>query len=120
MSDPEWADRFTAAGLPVIGDDIKSQVGSTIVHRVLTRLFEDRGMILDRTYQLNVAGNMDFMNMLERERLVSKKISKTRDVTSQIDRRDRCRTTCTSGLRTTSLGSGPRMGLHPHGRPQLR
>jgi myo-inositol-1-phosphate synthase len=85
-SDPEWADRFTAAGIPIIGDDIKSQVGSTIVHRVLTRLFEDRGMILDRTYQLNVAGNMDFMNMLERERLVSKKISKTRAVTSQIDR----------------------------------
>ena len=74
-SDPEWADRFTAAGIPIIGDDVKSQVGSTIVHRVLTRLFEDRGMILDRTYQLNVAGNMDFMNMLERERLMSKKIS---------------------------------------------
>jgi myo-inositol-1-phosphate synthase len=85
-SDPEWADRFTTAGLPIIGDDIKSQVGSTIVHRVLTRLMEDRGMVLDRTYQLNVAGNMDFQNMLERERLVSKKISKTRAVTSQIDR----------------------------------
>ena len=85
-SDPEWADRFTAAGIPLIGDDVKSQVGSTIVHRVLTRLFEDRGMVLERTYQLNVAGNMDFQNMLERERLVSKKISKTRAVTSQIDR----------------------------------
>jgi myo-inositol-1-phosphate synthase len=85
-SDPEWADRFTAAGIPIIGDDIKSQVGSTIIHRVLTRLFEDRGMILDRTYQLNVAGNMDFENMLERDRLVSKKISKTRAVTSQMDR----------------------------------
>jgi len=85
-SDPEWAERFTAAGIPLIGDDVKSQVGSTIVHRVLTRLFEDRGMVLERTYQLNVAGNMDFQNMLERERLVSKKISKTRAVTSQIDR----------------------------------
>jgi len=85
-SDPEWAQRFTAAGLPLIGDDIKSQVGSTIVHRVLTRLFEDRGMVLDRTYQLNVGGNMDFQNMLERERLESKKVSKTRAVTSQIDR----------------------------------
>jgi myo-inositol-1-phosphate synthase len=85
-SDPEWAERFTAAGLPVIGDDIKSQVGATIVHRILTRLMEDRGMILDRTYQLNVGGNMDFQNMLERERLESKKVSKTQAVTSQIDR----------------------------------
>ena len=85
-SDPEWAERFTAAGLPVIGDDIKSQVGATIVHRILTRLMEDRGMVLDRTYQLNVGGNMDFQNMLERERLESKKISKTQAVTSQIDR----------------------------------
>jgi myo-inositol-1-phosphate synthase len=85
-SDPEWAQRFTAAGIPLIGDDIKSQVGATIVHRILTRLFEDRGMVLDRTYQLNVGGNMDFQNMLERERLESKKISKTQAVTSQIDR----------------------------------
>ena len=85
-SDPEWADRFTRAGVPIVGDDIKSQVGSTIVHRVLTRLFEDRGMVLDRTYQLNVGGNMDFQNMLERERLESKKISKTQAVTSQLDR----------------------------------
>jgi myo-inositol-1-phosphate synthase len=85
-SNPDWAERFRAAGLPVIGDDIKSQVGSTIVHRVLTRLFEDRGMVLDRTYQLNVGGNMDFRNMLERERLESKKISKTQAVTSQLDR----------------------------------
>jgi myo-inositol-1-phosphate synthase len=84
-SKPEWADRFTRAGVPIIGDDIKSQVGSTIVHRVLTRLFEDRGMVLDRTYQLNVGGNMDFRNMLERERLESKKISKTQAVTSQLD-----------------------------------
>src|SRR4249919_3919069 len=84
-SDPEWAAKFEAAGLPIVGDDIKSQVGATIVHRILARLFEDRGMVLDRTYQLNVGGNMDFMNMLERERLESKKISKTQAVTSQID-----------------------------------
>jgi myo-inositol-1-phosphate synthase len=85
-SNPAWAERFREAGIPIIGDDIKSQVGSTIVHRVLTRLFEDRGMVLDRTYQLNVGGNMDFRNMLERERLESKKISKTQAVTSQLDR----------------------------------
>ncbi len=84
-SDPVWADKFKAAGVPIIGDDIKSQVGSTIVHRVLTRLFEDRGLALDHTYQLNVGGNMDFRNMLERERLESKKISKTQAVTSQIE-----------------------------------
>ena len=84
-SDPVWAKRFSDAGVPIIGDDIKSQVGATIVHRVLARLFEDRGTILDRTYQLNVGGNMDFKNMLERERLESKKISKTQAVTSQID-----------------------------------
>ncbi len=82
----EWADKFTAAGVPIIGDDIKSQVGATITHRVLARLFEDRGVQLDRTMQLNVGGNMDFMNMLERERLESKKISKTQSVTSQVDR----------------------------------
>lgn len=84
-SDPEWAKRFTDAGVPIVGDDIKSQVGATIVHRVLARLFEDRGLVLDRTYQLNVGGNMDFKNMLERERLESKKISKTQAVTSQLD-----------------------------------
>jgi len=80
----EWADKFTEAGVPIVGDDIKSQVGATITHRVLAKLFEDRGVILDRTMQLNVGGNMDFMNMLERERLESKKISKTQAVTSQI------------------------------------
>jgi myo-inositol-1-phosphate synthase len=80
----EWADKFTAAGVPIIGDDIKSQVGATITHRVLAKLFEDRGVQLDRTMQLNVGGNMDFMNMLERERLESKKISKTQAVTSQL------------------------------------
>ncbi|MFD0558145.1 myo-inositol-1-phosphate synthase [Stackebrandtia endophytica] len=83
-SNPEWADKFTKAGLPIVGDDIKSQVGATIVHRGLAKLFEDRGVELLRTYQLNFGGNMDFMNMLERSRLVSKKVSKTQSVTSQI------------------------------------
>ena len=81
---PEWAQKFQDAGVPIIGDDIKSQVGATITHRVLVKLFEDRGVTVDRTYQLNVGGNMDFMNMLERERLESKKISKTQSVTSQL------------------------------------
>ncbi|MCO6558635.1 MAG: inositol-3-phosphate synthase [Bifidobacterium sp.] len=81
-SDPEWAEKFRDAGVPIIGDDIKSQVGATITHRVMARLFEDRGVRLDRTYQLNVGGNMDFMNMLQRSRLESKKVSKTRAVTS--------------------------------------
>jgi myo-inositol-1-phosphate synthase len=83
-SDPEWARKFTEAGVPIVGDDIKSQVGATITHRVLAKLFEDRGVELLRTYQLNFGGNMDFMNMLERQRLQSKKISKTQSVTSQI------------------------------------
>jgi myo-inositol-1-phosphate synthase len=83
-SDPEWARRFEEAGVPIIGDDIKSQVGATITHRVLARLFEERGVVLDRTYQLNVGGNMDFKNMLERERLESKKVSKTQAVTSNL------------------------------------
>ena len=82
-----WQKRFRDRGLPIIGDDIKSQVGATITHRVLTRLFADRGVRIDRTYQLNFGGNTDFMNMLERERLESKKISKTNAVTSQIDYR---------------------------------
>ena len=81
---PEWAKKFEDAGLPIVGDDIKSQVGATITHRVMAKLFEDRGVILDRTYQLNVGGNMDFKNMLERDRLESKKISKTQSVTSQV------------------------------------
>ncbi|MCU1489339.1 MAG: Myo-inositol-phosphate synthase [Acidimicrobiaceae bacterium] len=96
-SDPVWAKRFEEAGVPIVGDDIKSQVGATIVHRVLARLFEDRGTVLDRTYQLNVGGNMDFKNMLERERLESKKISKTQAVTSQIDR----------GISSDSVHIGP-------------
>src|SRR6266699_3445205 len=83
-SDPQWAAKFAEAGLPIVGDDIKSQVGATITHRVLAKLFEDRGVELLRTYQLNFGGNMDFMNMLERTRLLSKKKSKTQSVTSQI------------------------------------
>jgi myo-inositol-1-phosphate synthase len=83
-SDPKWAKKFEIAGLPVIGDDMKSQVGATIVHRTLVNLFLDRGMKIDRTYQLNTGGNTDFLNMLERERLEFKKISKTEAVSSQI------------------------------------
>jgi myo-inositol-1-phosphate synthase len=83
-SDPRWAQRFTDAGIPILGDDIKSQVGATITHRMLARLFEERGVTIDHTYQLNFGGNMDFMNMLERSRLDSKKISKTQSVTSQM------------------------------------
>ena len=80
-----WQNRFVERGVPIIGDDIKSQVGATILHRILTRLFEDRGAGIENTYQLNFGGNTDFLNMLERERLVSKKISKTGSVTSQMD-----------------------------------
>ncbi|MGZ5369758.1 MAG: inositol-3-phosphate synthase, partial [Aeromicrobium sp.] len=83
-SDPVWAKKFEDAGVPIIGDDIKSQVGATITHRVMAKLFQDRGVVLDRTYQLNVGGNMDFKNMLERDRLESKKLSKTQSVTSNI------------------------------------
>src|ERR1700710_1211143 len=83
---PEWAAKFEAAGVPIVGDDIKSQVGATITHRVMAKLFEDRGVQLDRTMQLNVGGNMDFLNMLERSRLESKKISKTQAVTSNLQR----------------------------------
>jgi myo-inositol-1-phosphate synthase len=86
-SDPAWAERFRAAGVPVIGDDIKAQLGATIVHRVLTDLFKKRGVKLERTYQLNTGGNTDFLNMLERSRLVSKKISKTEAVQSVAERR---------------------------------
>ena len=91
--------------MPIVGDDIKSQVGATITHRVLAKLFEDRGVTLDRTYQLNVGGNMDFMNMLERERLESKKISKTQSVTSQLRDTISASATCTSARPTTSPGS---------------
>jgi myo-inositol-1-phosphate synthase len=96
-SDPEWAKRFSDAGVPIVGDDIKSQVGATIVHRILAKLFEDRGVHLDHTSQLNFGGNMDFMNMLERERLRSKKISKTQSVTSQLRR----------GIEPTDIHIGP-------------
>ena len=101
----EWADKFTAAGVPIVGDDIKSQIGATITHRVMAKLFEDRGVTLDRTYQLNVGGNMDFKNMLERDRLESKKISKTQAVTSNVKADLREPTTSTSARRTTSRGS---------------
>ncbi|MGV9412227.1 inositol-3-phosphate synthase [Nocardia sp. NPDC003693] len=84
-SDPVWAKKFADAGVPIVGDDIKSQVGATITHRVMAKLFEDRGVTLDRTYQLNVGGNMDFKNMLERDRLESKKVSKTQAVTSNLE-----------------------------------
>ena len=92
-----WGERFMQHGLPIVGDDIKSQVGATITHRVLTRLFEDRGVKLDRTYQLNFGGNTDFLNMLERERLISKKISKTQSVNSQM----------TSPLSSDNIHIGP-------------
>jgi myo-inositol-1-phosphate synthase len=84
-SDPVWEKKFADAGIPIVGDDIKSQVGATITHRIMAKLFQDRGVHLDRTYQLNVGGNMDFKNMLERDRLESKKISKTNSVTSQLN-----------------------------------
>jgi myo-inositol-1-phosphate synthase len=93
----DWAQRFTMKRVPIIGDDIKSQVGATISHRVLSKLFEDRGVVIDHTYQLNFGGNMDFMNMLERERLQSKKISKTQAVTSQIS----------SGIDSDDIHIGP-------------
>ncbi|MDD4651500.1 MAG: inositol-3-phosphate synthase [Methanothrix sp.] len=84
-SNPEWAKKFTDAGVPIVGDDIKSQIGATIVHRALTQLFKDRACVMDRTYQLNIGGNTDFLNMLSRERLKSKKISKTQAVQSILD-----------------------------------
>ena len=99
-----WDKRFKKAGLPIIGDDIKSQVGATITHRVLARLFHERGVKLKRTSQLNVGGNMDFFNMLERERLESKKISKTNAVTSIAGHRRCPPTTSTSARRTTCRG----------------
>ena len=108
-SDPVWAKKFEDAGVPIVGDDIKSQVGATITHRVMAKLFEDRGVALDRTYQLNVGGNMDFKNMLERERLESKKVSKTQAVTSNLTGElagpAPTTATCTSARPTTSRGS---------------
>ena len=119
-SDPVWAKKFTDAGVPIVGDDIKSQVGATIVHRILARLFEDRGMVLDRTYQLNVGGNMDFKNMLERERLESKKISKTQAVTSQIDHGIEADDVHIGPSDHVPVAAGPQVGLHPARGPQLR
>src|SRR5258708_39755903 len=86
-SDPYWGQQFRDAGVPIVGDDIKRQVGATLVHRALVRLFSDRGVSIDRTYQLNTGGNTDFLNMLDRNRLKSKKISKTESVQSQLDQR---------------------------------
>ena len=108
--EPYWQRRFAEDGLPVIGDDIKSQVGATISHRVLTRLFMDRGVRLDRTYQLNFGGNTDFLNMLERERLESKKISKTNAVTSMLDYEHRPRRRPRRPLATTCRGCSTASG----------
>ena len=108
-----WNKRFLRAGLPIIGDDIKSQVGATIVHRQLARLFEDRGVRIERTSQLNVGGNMDFYNMLERERLESKKISKTRAVTSIMDERDLRRERLHRAVGLRRVARGPQVGPHP-------
>ena len=116
----EWADKFTAAGVPIVGDDIKSQVGATITHRVLAKLFEDRGVTVDRTYQLNVGGNMDFMNMLERERLESKKISKTQSVTSQLVERHRAAQRAHRPVRLRGLARRPQVGVRPARGSQLR
>ncbi len=114
-SNPEWAKKFTDAGLPIVGDDIKSQVGATIVHRALAKLFEDRGVELLRTYQLNFGGNMDFMNMLERTRLVSKKISKTQSVTSQIPHEMEQERRAHRTVRPRAVAGRPQVGLHPAG-----
>ena len=117
----EWADKFTEAGVPIVGDDIKSQVGATITHRVMAKLFEDRGVVLDRTMQLNVGGNMDFKNMLERERLESKKISKTQAVTSQIPRPRAGRGQRPHRpVRLRGLAGRPQVGLRPPRGPRLR
>ena len=119
-SDPGWARKFTEAGVPIIGDDIKSQLGATIAHRVLARLFEDRGLVLDRTYQLNFGGNMDFKNMLERERLESKKVSKTQSVTSQIERGISSQDVHVGPIRPRQLARRPKMGIYPARGPEFR
>ena len=113
-SDAEWARKFADAGVPIVGDDIKSQVGATITHRVLAKLFEDRGVKLDRTYQLNFGGNMDFMNMLERERLTSKKISKTQSVQSPARREPLPKDNIHIGpSRPRAVARGPQVGADP-------
>ena len=123
-SDPEWAKKFEDAGVPIVGDDIKSQVGATITHRVMAKLFEDRGVVLDRTYQLNVGGNMDFKNMLERERLESKKVSKTQAVTSNLTRRagrqDRRRNVHIGPSDYVAVARRPQVGLRPPRGSRLR
>ena len=119
-SDPEWAAKFTEAGVPIIGDDIKSQVGATITHRVLAKLFEDRGVELLRTYQLNFGGNMDFMNMLERKRLQSKKISKTQAVTSQIPHEMERAAVHIGPVGPRAVAGRPQDGLRPAGGPGVR
>ena len=118
--EPYWQKRFVEAGVPIIGDDIKSQVGATIVHRVLTRLMRERGVKLERTSQLNVGGNTDFLNMLERERLESKKISKTNAVTSQLDYDMGANNVHIGPSDYVPVARRPQVGLHPHGGPHLR
>ena len=113
--EPYWQKRFEEAGCPIIGDDIKSQVGATITHRVLTTLFGDRGVHLDRTMQLNVGGNSDFRNMLERERLESKKISKTNAVTSMLDYDIGVGQRPRRPVRLRAVAHRPQVGVHPHG-----
>ena len=119
-SNPEWAQKFTDAGVPIVGDDIKSQVGATITHRLLARLFEDRGLAIDNTYQLNFGGNMDFKNMLERERLLSKKMSKTQSVTSQIDQGISSDERAHRPVGPRAVAQRPQVGVHPPRGPQLR
>ena len=115
-----WRRRFEEYGLPIIGDDIKSQVGATIVHRVLARLFQDRGVRLERTSQLNVGGNTDFLNMLERSRLESKKISKTTAVTSQIDEAAGARERPRRPERLRAVARRPQVGAHSPRRAIVR
>ena len=119
-SDPVWAKKFEDAGVPIVGDDIKSQVGATITHRVMAKLFEDRGVQLDRTMQLNVGGNMDFLNMLERSRLESKKISKTQAVTSNLQREFNDQGRPHRPVRSRRLARRPQVGLRPPRGPRLR
>ena len=118
--EPYWRRRFEEKGLPIVGDDIKSQVGATIVHRKLARLFQERGVQLERTHQLNVGGNTDFLNMLERERLESKKISKTNAVTSQLDYDLGAKNVHIGPSDSRRLAGGSEVGLHPARGPRLR
>ncbi len=115
-----WDKRFKKAGLPIVGDDIKSQVGATIVHRTLARLFAERGVEIERTSQLNVGGNMDFYNMLERERLESKKISKTNAVTSIMDHELPASDIHVGPVRLRAVADRPQVGAHPRRGPGLR